>query len=161
MKKSLAIGAATLAAVLSLGLAACGSSDDDSSSSDTSSTSDNTAALTKQQLITQADAICTKYNGKLVKLQQESGLDSTASDDQVVSFITDDIIPLYEDQIDELRALQPDDADADAYNEIIDTLDSEVQDVDSDPEAAMDQDNPFKGSTAKAKEFGLKVCGEA
>ncbi|MCB0863157.1 MAG: hypothetical protein KDB66_08090 [Solirubrobacterales bacterium] len=145
MRNPLAIGAATLAIALSLGLAACGSSDDDT--------------LSKSELITQADQICQDYNDKLVKIQEDSGLNNQSSNQEVVAFITDDIVPLFNDQIDELRALQPDDADADTYNEILDTLESEVKKVEDDPEAAVNQDDPFSDSSAKANDFGMKVCG--
>jgi hypothetical protein len=150
MRKSLAIGAATVAFALSLGLAACGSSDD---------SSDNEDVLTNAELVSKADAICTEYNSKFSDLQDQSGLSSSSSKDEVVSFISDDVVPLFEDQVAALRELQPNDDDSEAYTEIVDTLDSEVQQVKDDPEAAVDQEDPFAGATAKAKDFGLKTCG--
>lgn len=146
MRTPLAVGAATLAIALSLGLAACGSSDD----SDT---------LSKSELITQADQICQEYNDKLVKIQNDSGLNNQSSNKEVVAFISDDLVPFFNDQIAELRTLQPDEADAETYNEIIDTLESEVKKVEDNPEAAVNQDDPFADSSAKANDFGMKVCG--
>lgn len=145
MRKPLALGIATLALTLSLGLAACGSSDDDS--------------LSNEELITQADAICTDYNDQLVELLNETGLNDQSSQAEVVDFASNEIVPLYEDQVEELRGLEPNEDDAAAFTDIIDTLESEVQAVKDDPESAVTNDDPFAGATAKANEFGLEVCG--
>ena len=148
MRKPLAVGAATLAVVLSLGLAACGGSDDSSDE-----------ALSNADLIAQADEICTDYDAQLDTLTDEASLDENSSKEEVAAFISDEIVPLYESQVDELRALEPNEDDAEAYNDIIDTLDSELQTVKDDPEAAIELEDPFAGATAKADEFGLTVCG--
>lgn len=145
MRKPIALGVATLAAALSFGIAACGSSDDSS--------------LSNEELITQADAICKDYQDQFVAMQEKSGLNNQSSKKEVVAFISDDIVPLYERQVTELQGLEPNEDDAEAYNDIVDTLDSEVQTVSDDPEAALNEENPFAGATAKAKDFGLKVCG--
>jgi len=147
MRNPIAIGVATLAIALSLGLAACGGSSDDSLSND--------------ELITQADAICQDYNDKLVAAFNETELNNQSSKQEVAAFASDTIVPLYQDQVDELRALEPNEDDAEAYNDIVDTLDSEVQAIADDPEAAVDNDDPFAGATAKAADFGLEVCGSA
>ena len=148
MRKPLAIGVATVAVVLSLGLAACGS--DDSSSDE---------ALSNADLIAQADAICTDYDEQLNVLQEESGLSSDSPKEDVVAYVSDDIVPLYQDQVEELKNLEPNEEDADAYNDIVDTLETELQAVEDDPEAAVDSENPFAGATEKAAAFGLEVCG--
>lgn len=150
MRNPLAVGAATLAVVLSLGLAACGSSDDSGDSGDT---------LTNSELVAQADQICKDYNDQLLQIQEDSKLDASSSKEDITSFISDDLVPLYKDQVDELRGLSPNEDDSEAYNEIVDTLESELQTVEDDPSAALDESNPFGGATAKAKEFGLEVCG--
>lgn len=150
MRNPLAIGATTLALALSLGIAACGSSDDSGDSGDT---------LTNSELIAQADEICTTYNDKLGTLTDEAALDENSSKEEVTAFISDEIVPLYQEQVDALRELQPNEEDADGFNEIITTLDSEVEAVEDDPAAALSMEDPFQGATAKATEFGLEVCG--
>jgi len=150
MRKPLAIGAATLAVALSLGLAACGSSDD---------SSDNGDVLTNAELVSKADAICTKYSDKLSKIQKDSGLNAQSTAADVTAFISDDIVPLYKDQIDELRTLQPNDDDADSYNAVIDTLESELKVVEDDPEGSLKSQDPFAEASKKAKDFGLESCG--
>lgn len=146
MRNPFAIGAATLAVVLSLGLAACGGSESDDS-------------LSNADLIAQADAICEDYNNQLVAAFNETELNNQSSKQEVSAFASDTLVPLYENQVAELRTLEPNEDDAEAYNDIVDTLDSEVQAVAEDPVAAINNDNPFAGATAKANEFGLEVCG--
>ncbi len=148
MRKPLSIGVATLAVALSLGLAACGSSDDSSDD-----------ALSNADLIAQANEICTDYDNKTVEVLESTGLDDKSSDQEVAAFISDEVVPLYESQIEELRALQPNEDDADAYNDILDTFESELAAVKEDPEGSIAEENPFGEATAKADEFGLTVCG--
>jgi hypothetical protein len=146
MRKTLIAGAAVLA--LTFGVAACGSDDS------------NEDALTNAELVKQADQICTDFSEKFTTLQEESGLDNQSSKEDVVAFISDDIVPLYEDELSELRELTPSEEDADAYNDMLDTLESEVNEVAEDPEAAMSSEDPFAGSRSKAAEFGLEKCGQ-
>lgn len=148
MKKPLALGVATLAAVLSLGLAACGSDD-----------SGDDSTLSNSELIAQTDEICTTFNERLDTLTDEAALDDSSSEADVTAFISDEIVPLYQEQIDEIRALNPNEDDADAFNDLIDTLDSELQVVEDDPAAAIKMSDPFVESSKKAQEFGLEVCG--
>ncbi|MCB0861400.1 MAG: hypothetical protein KDB54_12185, partial [Solirubrobacterales bacterium] len=129
MKKPLVI-AATLAVVLSLGLAACGGDD---SSEET---------LSNSELIAQADQICTDYNEQLDTMNEEAALDENSSRQEIATYISDDLVPLYQEQVDELRSLNPNEEDAAAYNDIVDTLESELQVVEDDPEAAIDAEDP-------------------
>ncbi|MBN8867131.1 MAG: hypothetical protein J0H98_06225 [Solirubrobacterales bacterium] len=145
MKKTLIAGVATVFA-LSFGIAACGSSDSDDS-------------LSKSELIAQADAICTKGNEALSTKAQAAFGNKQPSNKETVAFISDEIVPLYQGEIDDLRALQPDDADADDWNNIVDTLETELKAVEDDPQAAKDSQNPFPEASAAAKDFGLEVCG--
>lgn len=148
MRKPFAIGAATLALVLSFGLVACGSDDSGSSNED---------VLTNTQLIEEADAICTDFNGQLA--QEIEGLDESSNQQDVDAFVTDTMVPLYEEEISELRALQPNSEDEAAYTEMIDTLESELQDVEADPSQVTGGGTAFPEATKMAKDFGLTVCG--
>ena len=151
MRNPIAIGAATLLVALSCGVAACGSSDDSSSS--------NEDVLTNTELIAQADDICAKYNDQLDQSVTDAGLNGNSPKEDITTWISDTMVPMYQDQIDELRALQPDSEDAEAYTDIIDTLESELQTIEDDPAASVEQSDPFPEATAKANDFGLEVCG--
>ncbi len=144
MRKTLITSFAILA--LSFGVAACGSDD----------SGDET--LTQAQLIEQADEICSTTNSDLVAKVDENLTEESTQED-AEAFIGDEIVPLYRDQIEQLRALEPDEESADSYNEMIDTLESELQAVEDDPSLMTTQDTAFPEATEQAKAFGLKVCG--
>lgn len=147
MRKPLAAGVVTLAVLLSLGLAACGS---DSSSDE---------VLNNEELIAKADEICTTYNERLTTVTDEASLGDSSTEEDITNFISDEIVPLYEDQLDEMKSLKPNEEDADAYNDITSTLETELQAVKDDPAAALNSSDPFAGASRKAREFGLEVCG--
>lgn len=151
MRRALITGAAVLA--LSFGAAACGSSDD---SGDGSSSEDT---LTKTELIEKADALCVKFDGEVATSFENADLTPESTKADFSAFVTDEIVPLYRDQIEQLRELTPDEESADDYNNIVDTLESELDAVEEDPTIALGDDTPFKGATAAAQDFGLKDCG--
>ena len=99
------------------------------------------------------------YNEQLDTMNEEAALDENSSRQEIATYISDELVPLYQEQVDELRSLNPNEEDAAAYNDIVDSLDSELQAVADDPEAAIDMEDPFAGATAKAQDFGLEVCG--
>ncbi len=151
MRRTLITGVAVLA--MSLGVVACGSSDD----SGDSSTSED--ALTKTELITQADELCAKFDGEVATSFEDAGLNQQSTEEDFAAYVSDTIVPLYRDQIEELRALTPDEESAEDYNAIVDALEIELDAVEENPETALSDDTPFPNSTAAAKEFGLEVCG--
>lgn len=144
MRKPLAAGAAILFVALSLGLTACGSSESDDS-------------LTNAQVVEQADAICTDFNARLLDII--SNLDPNSTQADAETLVTDEIVPLYEQEIEELRALEPNSDDEAAYTEMLDTLETELQAIEADPSRLTSGGTAFPEATKKAKEFGLKVCG--
>lgn len=150
MRKPFAYAAATVLVALSFGVAACGSSD----SGDTS----NEDALTKTELIAQADELCVQFDGEAAtKINELFSGKPTQAD--VETFATDEIVPMYREQITDLRALNPSEEDAEAYNNVLDTLESELDALEEDPSLIGTDGGPFQGATAAAKEFGLKECG--
>ena len=144
MRKPLAVGAATIAVALSLGLAACGSDDSDE-------------GLTKAEVIEQADAVCLDYTGQLAEIV--SNLDPQATQADAEALVTDEIVPLYEQEIEELRAIEPNSDDEAAYTEMLDTLESELQAIEDDPSRICSGDTAFPEATKMAQEFGLTECG--
>ena len=144
MRKPLAVGAATIAVALSLGLAACGSDDSDE-------------GLTKAEVIEQADAVCLDYTEQLAEIV--SNLDPQATQADAEALVTDEIVPLYEQEIEELRAIEPNSDDEAAYTEMLDTLESELQAIEDDPSRITSGDTAFPEATKMAQEFGLTECG--
>jgi len=148
MRNPLAVGVATLAVVLSLGLAACGSSDDSSEET-----------LSNSELIAQADAICKQGSDQLDKEYSAAANGGQLQGEALTAFVTDTVLPQYEDQAEQLGALEPNEDDADAYNDIVTKFSDAIDEAKADPEAALGPDNPFAEATQAAKDFGLTECG--
>lgn len=163
--KRLAVVAAGLA-VAAVGLASCGDDEAD--------------ALSKEDLIEQADAICQETNDELDPLWdewwtsfEEVDVDDPANQDLVfTSFDTlmDELVPVWEEQVDQLRDLAPPEADEQLIEDLLDDLDAAVDEMDEiidaaaegDPAARAKLDNdedPMTDVDARAREYGMLVCG--
>ena len=117
MKKTAAAAAAVL---MCLTLAGCG---DDSSSDGDAKKADKSAeptALTKAELIEQGDAICKESNDRIEAAAAPIGADPT--EQQMIGFIADTLIPEIEGQAEGLRKLQPPADDAAAFDAILTAL---------------------------------------
>jgi hypothetical protein len=136
---------AALAASLALG--ACGGS-----------------ALSKDEYVKQADAICKSFDAKQKKLPQPKSISDFAD-------LTKKAKPLIEDQIKQLRGLKAPDSIKKQTNQAYDLLDQQVPKLDELSAAAKKNDTAkiqqvavsagklSAQANAKAKEIGLKVCG--
>jgi ABC-type glycerol-3-phosphate transport system substrate-binding protein len=146
-------GVVVIAAVV----AGCGNSDDSS----------DTTALTKQQFIAQADAICKKGNDEI-----EEGFESFAkendipknqepNDEQGKEIVETVIVPSVDTQSEEIRALGAPSGDEDEITAMLDSLDEGIEEAEEDPESLFDsKSDPFADANKQAKAYGLKVCGE-
>jgi hypothetical protein len=146
-------GVVAIAAVV----AGCGSSDDSS----------DTTALTKQQFIVQADAICKKGNNEI-----DEGFESFAkennipqnqepSKEQGKELVETVLVPNLDTQSEEIRALGAPSGDEDEVSAMLDSLDESVEEAEDDPEAIFDsKSDPFAKPDELARDYGLKVCGQ-
>ncbi len=137
-----------LSAALTLALAACGSE-----------------ALTKEQYIKQADAICKDFDAQQKKLPEPKSIADFEK-------LTEQAKPLLEDQISQLRDLKAPDEIKDQTESAYDLLDQQLPKLDELKKAAGDNDSAGVQKVAagasklsdqanqKAKEIGLKVCGQ-
>jgi hypothetical protein len=138
-------------------VAGCGSSDDSS----------DTTALTKQQFIAQADAICKKGNTEI-----NEGFESFAkendipknqepSKEQGKEIVKTVIIPSIDSQAEGIRALGVPSGDEDEISAMLDSLDEAVEEAEEDPEALFtSKSDPFAEPNELAQDYGLKTCGE-
>lgn len=144
-KKLLSIAA--LLTVAGLFAAGCGG-DNDSSSSD--------PAPTKAAYIVKADAICAADQSDFEAIVQDLPGDIEAPESQTA--ITEEIVPLFRDQIEQLRALTPPDGDEETTAAIYDAVDEATNLVEENP-SALDQADLFDEADTLATDYGLKVCG--
>jgi uncharacterized protein YicC (UPF0701 family) len=166
-----------LFACLSLALAAaaagCGGGGGDSSSSSSSSSSDQ--PLTKSELITKADGICSEAN-KNVPTPPSDLMNfnpTTATTEKLKEFgdYLEKVVEHFRGELEDLQKLKPPEEIADDYDKAMANLEESLNELDEAGEAARNGDRQKllskleesdKHSTEAnklAKKIGLKVCG--
>jgi hypothetical protein len=142
--------------VFALIAAGCSSSSKSSSSSTTT-----LPALTKADFVKQANDICTATDQKLAAAA--SGVtESTPQADQV-KLLQTKIIPLFRQQIADLRKLSPPAADRAQVTAIFDAMstgiDQAEQKLKTDPATALGSNyNPLSHADDLASAYGLTAC---
>lgn len=139
-----------LAALLSaaaLFAAGCGGGDDSSS---------DEAAPTKTAYIAEGDAICKTSQTQFEAIVKDLPNDVEAPESQAA--ISDEVVPLYRDQIEQLRALTPPEGDEDVTAEIYDAAEAGFDTIEENP-SALDDAGTFKEADALATDYGFEVCG--
>jgi hypothetical protein len=146
------------------------------------SCADDAEALSKQQFVEQANAICAASNERIDPLFERvyADLDDVDLNDPDSRFVIfrrfdeamGEVLPIIEQQLDDIGVLQPPAED----EELIDTLlaDQEAAiaefaglleaaaDGDESALAALETDeDPFDEIDRRARDYGLDVCGEA
>jgi ABC-type lipoprotein release transport system permease subunit len=139
-----------LGSVLAVGLigAGCGGGDDDS---------DTTTSLTKAEWIAKADGICQQGNQEINQAAQQQFGNQKPTAASVQQFATGTALPNTQTQVDKIRALGAPSGDEDQVNEILDTVQA---DIDKAKSAGDIEDSTFADGNALAKQYGLKVCGQ-
>lgn len=140
-RKDAAIAAAL---TLTLTLAACGGGD---------------SGLSKEELIAKGDQICRTANQQIQAKATEM-FKETPSTPELIKFAKDELVPTFEDQVDQLKALEPGDDARDSWNAIVTKLETGVEDFSKDPAATVTgKGSPFDEAAVAAQEFGMKECG--
>jgi hypothetical protein len=136
-----------LAAMALTGVAACGDDNGDSSS---------TSALTKQEFIAQADAICKKGNQTVDKEGQKFFSQKGADPEQFVNKV---FVPTIQSELDDVGALMPPAGDEDEVQNLLDAAQQALDKVKQDPALFEQGQGPFKEANQLAADYGLKECG--
>jgi hypothetical protein len=137
--------------------AGCGSDDNnDKQSFGTSVGSASTASLTKADFVTQANAICKTANQELDQAGQALGQSPTP--EELDSFVTDNVTPTIQTELDAIRALGAPAGDEQTVNAILAAADSGLQSLQADPSLLTNGD-PFGEANQLADDYGLTVCG--
>jgi hypothetical protein len=149
-----------VACVLALGLiaAGCGDSDDgNDDSTEGTGTSGATETLSKAEFIEQGNEIC-KQGDKEIQAAGES-LGQGTSKEELDAFVTDELVPSVQGQIDDIRALGPPEEDADLINGILDDAEAELDKLDADP-SLIEQNNLFDEVNQQLDAYGLTECAD-
>lgn len=143
MKRKLAAFAALVAVPFLL--VACGGSSD--------------SGLSKDELIAKGDQIC-KEGQDALEQKAVAAFQQNPTPKELVRFAKDEVVPLYQDELTKLRALEPDSDAEEGWNSVIEKLDSGIKEFADDPASAVTSgESPLDEAGQAAQEFGLKVCG--
>lgn len=137
--------------------AGCGSDDNsDKQSFGTSVGSASTASLSKADFVTQANAVCKTANQELDQAGQALGQNPTP--EELDSFVTDNVTPTIQTELDAIRALGAPAGDEQTVNAILAAADSGLQRLQADP-SLLTTGDPFGEANQLADDYGLTVCG--
>jgi hypothetical protein len=119
---------------------------------------DESDAPTKAEYITQADEICQRGDDDLEVVIEETFGDQNPSQEQIVQFTEDEVIPNIESQLEDLRALTPPEGEEENVAAIYDALEQGLEELKQDP-GTQDQPESIAEANRLAEEFGFEVCG--
>lgn len=147
---------AALTVLLTFALAGCGGSDSDGGSegSDDEPTSE-AAAITKDELIEQGNAICEAGNAEIAAASADI---DTTDPEAITTAITDVVIPNIRGQIADLRALGYPEGDEETLEGIYSEAESVLDEAEADP-SLMTSDAVFDETNTALVDYGLTTCG--
>lgn len=116
---------------------------------------DGPAPLSKEEFISQADAICQESDAEVAMAAEEAGLNQKSSEQEINAFITDTVPPNVQQQADEIDALGKPEGDEEEITAIVEGLNSAVAETEEDPSS-----NAFAEPSMLAQEYGLQSCGQ-
>ena len=148
---------AAVLAVVALALIGAGCGDDDESGDSGSSGGGDT--LTKEQFLTQGNAICAAGNAELEAEGETLGTAPTPG--EIEDFALEELVPNIQNQIDELRGLTPPEGDEEEVEAILAAAEEGVAAIEENPASAFDDGgaDPFAQANELAADYGLTVCG--
>jgi hypothetical protein len=115
-------------------------------------------SISKEDFIEQADEICAAGSEELDAILDELEPATPTSDD-IAEFLRDDYVPNIRAQIDDIRELGFPEGDEDELDAILDDSESVLDDIEEDPQTAVQQANPFAEVNQQLQEYGLTECG--
>jgi hypothetical protein len=155
-RRALALTGLAVTGVVALG--GCGGGDDTTSTVPTVSQTSTTApapALTKEQFIAQADAICAAGDKTINAAVQALGDDQPSQAD--LQQFAQIAVPALQVQVDAIRALPPPSGDEEQITSMLDAVQDGVDEIKSDPSAI--EADPLKQADELAQDYGLQQCG--
>ena len=154
-RPALALTGLAVTGVVALG--GCGGEDETTSTATTASetTTASAPALTKEQFIAQADAICAAGDKTINAAVQVLG-DGQPSQADLEQF-AQIAVPALQVQVDAIRALPPPSGDEEQITAMLDAVQDGVDKIKSDPSAI--EADPLKQADQLAQDYGLQQCG--
>lgn len=143
-----------LGALVLVVIAGCGSDDDEGGEE----------TLTKVEFIKQGDQICEKTEEQSEKdaeaFAEENGFNlENASEAELEEAVAEVLVPVLNQQIDEIDALGAPEGDEETIEELIVALEDGAAEVEDDPSVVF-SGKPLKEASQIAADYGFEICGE-
>jgi hypothetical protein len=122
------------------------------------SSSSSTAALTKAQFLTQANAICTAGNAKTTALATSLGQNPTKA--KAIRIIETGYVPAIQSQINAVRGLAVQTADKAKLSQLLDLAQADLNKIKANPALVFGQASPFHDFAKQAQAYGLTQCAQ-
>jgi hypothetical protein len=123
---------------------------------------DDEERLSTEEFEAQGNQICQEGNDRTNALFEEQfgDLEEEPPADEVEDFIDDEVVPSIEQQIDELRDLNPPEDIEDEFEELLDDAQQAADDLgdSSAEELFAEETDPFEEVNRRAAELGLTAC---
>jgi hypothetical protein len=146
-----------IGACAAFGAVGCGDDDKDEGGSDK-------PAISKAQFAAKADAICKAADAEVQSASSEAFADpASPTEEELAEFSTETLVPNFQKQADDIRALGAPEGDEDTVAAMLSSLEEGIELIKNDPSILGEQEQPapFKAANEKAEELGLKVCGQS
>ncbi len=157
---------ALAAVAISLATAGCGGDDDEPTTAvegASGATGATAAAIPLDSWIDQADTICADEGAAI----DEAAAEQFAQGEQpsaaaLDEFAAQTVVPSLQAQYDGISALPPPEGEEEQVNELLDSLQSAIDEVEQDPASLAEQsgNSTFAEANALATELGLRECGD-
>jgi hypothetical protein len=143
-----------LAALLATSLIAAGCGDDEDEGED------GGEALTKEEFIAQADALCTREDREVDQAAQRLGKNPSQAEQR--EFVTGTSLPNIQGQIDGIRELGAPEGEEQQVTEFLDTAQAALDEAEANPDVFLGEQgqDPFAETRQLARELGLKQCAQ-
>ncbi len=138
-----------LLALLIFVVAGCGDDDDEQEAE----------APTKEEFVAEADKICADADEALADVALEQYPEGPPTGDDAVAFAEDVFIPNLQGQHDDLAALTPPEGEEDAFADLLEQLQTGIDEIADDPERFVETD-ALEDASVAASDFGLRSCGQ-
>ncbi|HET7444963.1 MAG TPA: hypothetical protein VFJ57_09930 [Solirubrobacterales bacterium] len=155
------------ALVVALLATGCGGGGDDSSSTasvDSTESSDSGSSLTKAEFIKQGDEICKQGDAAIEdeanKFAEENGIDTENPTEAQQEEVVEQVLgPAIKRQAEEIADLGPPQGEEEAVEEIVAAVGQGAEEIEEDPKAVVNGENPLAEASKLAKAYGFKQCG--
>lgn len=156
------IAALSGALVVALVAAGCGGGGDDSSGDGTDGGS--ASSLTKAEFIKQGDEICAQGDAGIEEeaneFAEENGIDTENPTEAEQEEVVEQVLgPAIKRQSEEIADLGPPQGEEEAVEEIVAAVGRGAEEIEEDPKAVVNGENPLAEASKLAKAYGFKRCG--